>query len=137
VAQKYFPTRGNRHWVFHGYTTSATGQGQEQDRRKAASGPMRRHAKMKAAAHRYDPDWEGYFEARLGVKMEATLQGRRRLRYLWQTQDGRCPVCHQKIPPLTGWHHPHIVWRSLGGSDHAAKRVLRHPNCHRQVHNQG
>jgi RNA-directed DNA polymerase len=79
VAQQYFPTRGHRHGGLPG-DTSATGQGKEQDRRKAARGPMRRHPKLKAVATRYDPDWEGYGAARLGGKRAATLQGRRRLR---------------------------------------------------------
>ena len=137
MAQKYFTTLGNRHWVFHGQTIGAKGTVKEQYLLKASSMPIRRHTKIKVAANRYDPKWEVYFEERLGVKMETNLQGRRRLLYLWQTQDGLCPVCHQKITHLTGGHNHHIVWRSPGGSDHADNRVLLHPNCHRQVHSQG
>jgi RNA-directed DNA polymerase len=69
--------------------------------------------------------------------MADTLQGRRSLLYRWREQDGSCPVCQQSITQLTGWHHYHIVWRSNGGTDGAAHRVLRHPNGHRQVHSQG
>jgi RNA-directed DNA polymerase len=29
------------------------------------------------------------------------------------------------------------VWRTHGGSDRTENRVLLHPNCHAQVHNQG
>jgi len=94
-------------------------------------------AGIKAAANPYDPAWEVYFEERLGVKMEANLRGRRRLLNLWKAQNGLCPICHQKITHLIGWHNHHIVWRSLGGSDKADNRVLLHPTCHRQVHNQG
>jgi RNA-directed DNA polymerase len=137
VARKYFTTRGNRHWVFHGQTIGAKGKLKEHYLFKAASVPIRRHTKIKVAANRYDPNWEVYFEQRLGVKMATNLQGRRWLLYLWQAQDGICPVCHQRITHLTGWHNHHIVWRSLGGSDHADNRVLLHPNCHRQVHSQG
>jgi RNA-directed DNA polymerase len=71
------------------------------------------------------------------VKMAATLRGRRSLLYLWREQDGLCPVCQQPITQLTGWHNHHLVWRSNGGADGAANRVLLHPNCHRQVHSQG
>ena len=96
-----------------------------------------RHRKIKGEANPYDPQWEIYFEQRLGLKMLDTLQGRRQLRRLWIEQDGLCPVCQQKITELTGWHNRHIVWRSHGGTDTIDNRVLLHPICHRQVHTQG
>ena len=136
IARKYYTTRGNRHWVFHGSTVDTRGKVRVQYLHKAAATPIRRHTKIKAAANPYDPAWEVYFEERLGVQMEANLRGRRRLLYLWQEQHGICPVCQQKITKLTGWHNHHIVQRSLGGSDHADNRVLLHPTCHRQVHSQ-
>lgn len=46
-------------------------------------------------------------------------------------------MCDQPITELTGWHNHHIVWRVFGGSDREDNRVLLHPNCHMQVHNQG
>lgn len=56
-----------------------------------------------------------------------TLKGRRQLRQLWIEQEGLCPVCQQKITELTGWHNHHIVWRSYGGTDTNANRVLLYP----------
>ena len=96
----------------------------------------RAHVKIKGAANPYNPHWEVDFEARVGVQMTHNLQGRRQLRYLWKQQAGLCPVCHQKITRLTGWHNHHVVWRSHGGRDTADNRVLLHPTCHRQVHSQ-
>ena len=52
-------------------------------------------------------------------------------------QAGICPLCHQKITLLTGWHNHHIVWRVHGGDDSSENRVLLHPECHRQLHSQG
>jgi RNA-directed DNA polymerase len=92
---------------------------------------------VRAAANPYDPTWELYFEQRLGVKMANNLRGRRQLLRLWREQEGCCPVCHQKITHLTGWHNHHLIWRSQGGSDKAENRVLLHPTCHHQVHSQG
>ena len=69
--------------------------------------------------------------------MEQTLHGRRRLMYLWKEQGGICPVCHQPITHVTGWHNHHIVYKTLGGTDSAENRVLIHPNCHKQVHAKG
>jgi RNA-directed DNA polymerase len=137
IVRQYYTTRGNRHWVFHGSTVDASGKVRVHYLHQAADTPIRRHTKIKAAANPYDPAWEVYFEERLGVQMEANLRGRRRLLYLWQAQQGICPVCQQKITTLTGWHNHHLVQRSLGGSDHADNRVLLHPTCHRQVHSQG
>lgn len=98
---------------------------------------IRRHVKIQGKANPFDPEWEMYFEARLGLKMSRTLEGRRQLLYLWKEQSGICPLCNQKITKLTGWHNHHKVWRSHGGKDGAENRVLLHPNCHNQVHNQG
>jgi RNA-directed DNA polymerase len=136
IRRKYFTAVANNHWVFYGSTTS---QGKTQEHRliRLAYTPIKRHVKVKAEANPYDPAWEPYFEARLGVKMADTLRGRRTLLYLWREQNGLCPVCDQPITQVTAWHNHHIVWRTQGGSDRMENRVLLHPNCHRQVHSQG
>lgn len=102
----------------------------------AAATPIKRHAKIKTEANPYDPQWEVYFEERLGLKMAAHLRGRRALSALWKEQAGLCPICRQLITQVTGWHNHHIIWRSFGGSDKAENRVLVHPHCHRQLHAQ-
>jgi RNA-directed DNA polymerase len=134
IAEKYFRTRNGRQWTFVGTRVGAKGQPHELTLGRAGDVPIQRHVKIKGAANPYDPQWEVYFEERLGVKMTQALKGRRQLLYLWKQQAGLCPVCHQQITRLTGWHNHHIVWRTHGGSDTAANRVLLHPNCHRQVH---
>lgn len=99
--------------------------------------PIRRHVKVRQEANPYDPQWEVYFEERLGRTLQDTLLGGRRLRHLWREQQGLCPVCHQKITTTTGWHIHHLVWRSIGGKDTLDNQVLLHPNCHQRVHSQG
>jgi RNA-directed DNA polymerase len=137
VKDKYFQVIGNRHWVFCGVRPGKHGRTQRVQLFSAARVQIKRHPKIKGAANPYDPAWEVYFEQRLGVTMADNLQGRRKLRYLWQEQQGRCPVCRQAITHLTGWHNHHLRWRSHGGADGMANRVLLHPNCHHQVHHQG
>jgi len=134
LKKKYFHSIGRRKWVFCGKIQDQTGHARKVHLFNLTDVPIRRHIKIKAAANPYDPAWELYFEKRLGLKMAADLKGRRQLLYLWQEQDGICPVCNQKITKLTGWHNHHIVWRVDGGSDKAENRVLLHPNCHSQVH---
>src|SRR5882724_13295829 len=136
VAQTYFQTRQGRQWTFVGTRVGHRGPPQERTLCRAGDVPIQRHGKIKGAANPYDPQWEVYFEARVGVQMTHNLKGRRPLLDLWKHQEGLCPVCHQKITRLTGWHNHHVVWRTHGGRDTADNRVLLHPTCHRQVHSQ-
>lgn len=136
IRHKYFTSVQGNHWVFYG-TTTHRGKPQEHRLIRMTYTPIKRHVKVKSKANPYDPAWESYFEARLGVQMANTLRGKRKLLYLWREQEGICPVCNQPITKLSGWHNHHIVWRTRGGSDRAENRVLLHPNCHRQVHSQG
>ena len=53
-----------------------------------------------------------------------------------EEQEGKCPICNQKITKETGWHVHHIVYRVYGGTDNLSNLLLLHPNCHRQVHHQ-
>lgn len=132
IKDKYFQSKGTRNWVFYGELDGKLVQLLD-----AADTPIRRHTKIKGDANPYDPNWEIYFEQRLGVKMVNNLRHRRQLLRLWKEQNGICPICQQKITKLTGWDNHHIVWRTQGGTDKSDNRVLLHPTCHHQVHNLG
>ena len=129
---KYFKSVENRNWVFHGEYN-----GVDKTLFRCTDVPIRRHPKLRSDANPFDPTWELYFEERLGLKMVRSLRGRKKLVYLWKEQNGICPVCNQKITTITGWHNHHITWRSKGGADSVENRVLLHPVCHQQVHQQG
>jgi len=137
IAARYFERVGGNHWIFYGKVCEAGKPDRHVRLVQMAYTPIVRHVPLREGANPYDPNWEVYFETRLGLKMAANLKGRRQLRSLWEEQKGICPVCNQKITQLTGWHNHHIVWRSHGGSDRASNRVLLHPHCHRQLHSQG
>jgi len=137
VAEKYFLHSTTGKWVFFGQEAGREGTIQTVQLRKASSVPISRHVKIKGKANPYDPEWEVYFEERLGVKMVNNLKGKRKLLYLWQEQNGLCLVCQQKISKSTGWHNHHIVPRTDGGGDTVENLVLLHPTCHNKVHNQG
>ncbi len=136
IKKRYFKTIGQRNWVFCGEIEGKGGKPRQIELYNVPGVSIKRYTKIKGAANPYDPAWERYFEERQGRKMVQDLKGRRQLLYLWQEQNGKCPVCKQKITKLTGWHNHHIVWRVKGGSDKAENRILLHPNCHRQVHSQ-
>ena len=84
----------------------------------------KKYPKIKGDCTPYDPAWELYLEERLGVKMEKSLQGKRRWTFLWKEQGGICPICSQPITQVTGWHNHHIVYKTLGGTDGVENRVL-------------
>lgn len=128
VKRRYFIHRNSRDWIF------AAKSGKELF--DIDSIPIRRHVKIKSEANPFDPKWEEYFEQRQGFKMNLSLAGKRKLRALWRSQEGICPVCDQKITINTGWANHHIVWKSKGGQEGNQNRVLLHINCHNQVHNQ-
>ncbi len=132
MAKHYFTTIKGDNWVFYGTTEERTYYLAD-----AAQVPIKRHTKVRGEANPYDPQWESYYEKRLDVKMVDTLKGKQWLLHLWNEQGGLCPVCHQKITTITGWHSHHLLWRSRGGSDTRENRVLLHPTCHQQVHSHG
>lgn len=137
VRKKYFCTQGTRQWWFNGTVPSTKGQSMTMRLFLTTTLPITRHVKVRSEANPYDPADEMYFEERLGASMQHTFTGKTLLLRLWKEQHGVCPLCTQKITKATGWHAHHIVWRSKGGSDKAANRVLLHPTCHQRVHSQG
>jgi RNA-directed DNA polymerase len=102
IRGKYFGTRQNDHWVFQGSSTQKDGSVGRNQLVKASQIPIRRHIKLKGQANPYDPVWEVYFERRMAQTMQASLKGKRQLLYLWNRQEGKCPVCGQLITTETG-----------------------------------
>ncbi|HZF81214.1 MAG TPA: HNH endonuclease signature motif containing protein, partial [Rubrivivax sp.] len=94
----------------------------------------KRHVKINVDANPYLPEDEDYFDKRLAQKMGNSLEGRRRLAWLWHQQEGTCPVCLQKITRETGWHIHHVIQRTHGGTDKVSNLQLLHPTCHHQHH---
>jgi RNA-directed DNA polymerase len=135
IKEKYFRTIGTRRWVFAGEVEGKRGEILDLQLYRAAMVHIQRHKLIKGEANPYDPQWEEYFDQRLGIKW---LQGtnRKKLIALWKNQAGKCPLCDQKITKETGWNIHHIVYRVYGGTDNLTNLLLLHPNCHRQVHSQ-
>jgi RNA-directed DNA polymerase len=136
IKEKYFKSTGTRNWVFQ--TTLPTERGKLHTIRlaNAMDVAIKRHIKIKNGANPYDPEWEIYFEGRIGLNMLENLKERKRLLHLWFDQDGICPLCSQKITKESGWHIHHLIRRVDGGKDTMDNLVLLHPNCHDQVHSQ-
>jgi len=125
IKARYFRRIEGRDWLFADKDKLLT---------SLCSFHKRRHIKVKSDANPYLPEDEDYFDKRLALKMESSLEGRRKLAWLWHQQDGLCPVCVNKITTATGWHIHHVVQRIHGGTDQTSNLRLLHPNCHNQVH---
>lgn len=132
------PNKGKR-WIKQRYFTSLKGRDWRYSN-KVKLLPLlsefrkRPHIKIKGEANPYDPALDEYFSKRLARKMEQTLEGRRKLRWLWWCHEGYCPNCYQRITRETGWHMHHVIPKSQGGSDKLTNLVLLHPGCHAQLH---
>ena len=136
VKEKYFHTIGQRQWVFAGEIEGRKGETLTVHLINAAQTRIQRHRLIQGEANPYDPAYEAYFDERMGLKWLQSWLKRRKLITLWNEQEGRCPVCDQKITKESGWHVHHILYRVYGGTDHLSNLLLLHPTCHRQVHHQ-
>jgi RNA-directed DNA polymerase len=131
-SEKVFRTVGVRHWVFAAETGKkrASGQPDLLELYDVLGTPIRRHRKITADANPFDPQWESYFEQRLGFTMLDTLRGRKQLIRLWLDQERRCPVCDQLITRSSGWRLLHRTRVIDGGTDAVRNLRLLHPDCH-------
>jgi RNA-directed DNA polymerase len=136
VREKYFHQVGARQWVFSGEIEGRAGEILTIRLMAANTLPIRRHRLIQGAANPYDPQWEAYFDERLGAKWQEHWLQRRKLITLWREQEGRCPVCNQKITKESGWSLFHIRPRVYGGTDTLSNLLLLHPYCHERVRSQ-
>jgi RNA-directed DNA polymerase len=136
IRRQYFKTAGGRSWVFAVDTggTLPNGKPKRIELRLAGDTPIRRYTKIRAEANPFAPEWDNYFEQRLGLKMAASLTGRRKLLTLWRNQNGHCPICNLRITAESGWQTRRILSRLEGGKDTASNLVMVHPACHTHRH---
>jgi RNA-directed DNA polymerase len=125
IKERYFHSTDSRDWLFNTEKSSLT---------RLSKISVGKYVKVRADANPYDPADEVYFNQRLTWKMNSSLMGRRKLHWLWKTQDGKCPCCRTKITKSTGWHVHHVFWKVWGGSDRVSNLLLLHPTCHVQLH---
>lgn len=138
IRERYFHVIGGRTWVFACEREDWAGDERRWvELRRAGDTKIKRHTVIRADANPFDPEWETYFEDRIGAKMKDNLAGRKRLLYLWLEQEGKCPVCGEHLTKDSGWHVHHLIRRVDGGSNQRGNLVMVHPNCHNQIHSLG
>ena len=128
IKKKYFKTKEKRNWVF------------SDDGLELFNPPdvvIQRFVKIKGEANPFDPQFETYFEKRLGRKMANDITLNKKLRNLWEEQSGKCLLCKSLITKESGLNIHHIEPKVKGGSNNMSNLLLLHPYCHIQLHNQG
>jgi len=135
VKEKYFHSTGERNWVFGVSVANAEGKIALRELYQLAGTTIKRHKKIKGAYNPFDPEWEMYGETLQQERMLENMSHRKQWIRMYLDQGGLCAVCNCRMTKATGWHDHHIEYRVHGGSDALGNRVLLHPNCHTQVHN--
>jgi RNA-directed DNA polymerase len=134
IKDRYFKSEGLRNWVFGTMVKTEDGDVKMVKLVNASDTPIRRHIKIKAEAHPFNPAWEEYFESRHSLQMKESLRGKNKLLFLWYAQEGKCPNCNERITKDTGWSIHYIQRKTNGGKNIVTNLMLLHPNCHRQMH---
>ena len=134
IKDRYFKSEGLRNWVFGTMVKTEDGDVKMVKLVNASDTPIRRHIKIKAEAHPFNPVWEEYFESRHSLQMKESLRGKNKLLFLWYAQEGKCPNCNERITKDTGWNVHYIQRKTNGGKNMVTNLMLLHPNCHRQMH---
>ena len=134
VKNKYFHSYQARNWVFSAKISEA-GKPEKWSRLiNISSINIQRHTKIKAESNPFDPIWEEYFDKRLKSLMEKSLKGREKLTAIWKKQNGKCPICNNKIAYDDEWDIHHKIRKVDGGGDNINNLAMLHINCHRQIH---
>ncbi len=134
IKEKYFRSVGTRNWVFSGRTYATPEEPQWRRLLQASDVAIARHAKIKSAANPFDQQWREYFEDRKRHRMRRRLEDRKRLKWLWEKQNGLCPRCGQLLEADQRWHVHHLIERQHGGNDTRENLAMLHPVCHQQTH---
>ena len=108
MKEKYLHEIGSRKGAFAGELEGKTGAGLVIHLMETAKIPIRRHRLLQGEANPYDPAWEAYFDERIGAKWQEHWLKRRKLIALWREQEGKGPICDQKITRESGWRLDHI-----------------------------
>jgi len=75
IKDRYFKSEGLRNWVFGTMVKTEDGDVKMVKLVNASDTPIRRHIKIKAEAHPFNPVWEEYFENRHSLQMKESLRG--------------------------------------------------------------
>lgn len=129
IKEKYFKTVQKSKWNFFG-TINYKDTRKEIVLFNTNTVRIERHIKIKGDANPYAPEWSAYFKDRDKRSMNKTLADKKHVTFLWDRQNGICPVCKGEITIETGWQNQHQNWKINGGKDTSENGMLLHQTCH-------
>lgn len=116
IVQKYWHTKGNRHWVF---CTDC------KELKEVKHVPIVRHVKIRSTANpNLEPE---YFEKRKFENGMRRLSGK--FKVVWKKQRGICPLCGESIDLAEKRKIRFKTPRIKGGTDRVDDMVYVHKDC--------
>ena len=116
IARKYFHQFGGRIWTF----SEELENGQYLRLIYATDTNITRFLKTKSDATAYDSKWDDYFVKRDSKRMKRDINGRKKLSYLYKSQNGICPKCGLRLTVESGYK----IRRNPDNQE-----ILVHQNC--------
>ncbi|MFD3158814.1 group II intron reverse transcriptase/maturase (plasmid) [Haloimpatiens sp. FM7330] len=124
VKNRYFKHINGRDWNFAIQYKSKDNRLLYLKLAKAGDIKIRRYRMINYKANPFDPEWDIYFEERIGFKMVNNPTKRKYLLTLWKRQNGLCKYCGNIVNKSSGW--------CLHTED--SNKLLLHPECHQKLH---
>ncbi|NES80485.1 MAG: group II intron reverse transcriptase/maturase [Moorea sp. SIO2B7] len=124
IANKYWPSEGNRNWGFYVKTKTEKGE-QLYKLRTHSETPIVRYTKVKGTKSPFDGDMV-YWASRMGKYPEINT----RTTTLLKRQKGKCNHCGLYFRDGDLLETDHIIPKSLGGKDTYNNLQILHRHCH-------
>jgi RNA-directed DNA polymerase len=137
VARKYYRTFKGRKWTFATTVPDRTGKRKLLTLVRLADIPIQRHVKVKGTASLDDPNLHDYWQYRQTQYGKTYWDKGSKCYQVAESQNWRCPVCHDLLFNGEPLHTHHRVQVKDGGTDQEENLVHLHQACHYQVHRTG
>jgi RNA-directed DNA polymerase len=137
IASKYFRTFKGRKWTFATTAPDRAGERKTLSIVRLAEIPIQRHVKVKGTASPDDPSLHGYWQHRQTRYGKTYWDKGSKYYRVAQSQNWRCPVCHDSLFNGEALHTHHRVQVKDGGTDKEENLIHLHQACHQQVHRVG
>ncbi|MDR2148099.1 MAG: group II intron reverse transcriptase/maturase [Tannerella sp.] len=124
IKNRYYRRTENRAWCFSAEReTVKQGELQYVQLVRPSAVKTKKHVKIRHDANPYDTEYRHYFEERETRKHLEALKGRNSiLKYAWELQKRKCPICGQPL-------NLNSKWTTTEDTDNVYPTVY-HKNCH-------
>ncbi|WP_227500097.1 group II intron reverse transcriptase/maturase [Synechococcus sp. PCC 7335] len=134
VARKYYRTFQGRLWTFTTSVTDRTGKRKPLTLVRLADIPIQRHVKVKGTASPDNPTLEDYWQYRQTRYGKAYWEKGSKYYRVAQSQNWRCPVCHDALFNGEALHTHHRQQVKNDGTEIEENLIHLHQACHQYLH---